>query len=139
MTKGQYHANSQIGSTRITKSEHRGSTQRRAYLALPQGDCGVVSSTVPIAYAASNKVVIVDIDDVKLSPDFNGRGGVEAAKMSIEDLGLRNMFAATRPNKSQTRTQLFRATSGISAPENTIAPRAGPFPGGQKRIQQNSS
>ena len=46
------------------------------------------SMAVTTAHAAENKVVIGDIDDMSgLYADVIGPGGVEAAKMAIEDFG----------------------------------------------------
>ena len=55
----------------------------------------ILTLAAPSAYAAANKVVIGDIDDMSgLYADVIGPGGVEAAKMAIEDFG--GQYSATR-------------------------------------------
>lgn len=47
-----------------------------------------VSFVAPVVHTASNKVVIGDIDDMSgLYADVIGPGGIEAAKMAIDDFG----------------------------------------------------
>ena len=67
------------------------------------------------AYAAENKVVIGDIDDMSgLYADVIGPGGVEAAKMAIEDFGgtvLGNkieLLISDHQNKPDLGAQKFR-------------------------------
>ena len=49
------------------------------------------------AHAAGNKVVIGDIDDMSgLYADVIGAGGVEAAKMAIEDFGGSLLYCRAR-------------------------------------------
>jgi branched-chain amino acid transport system substrate-binding protein len=73
------------------------------------------SLTATTAHAASNKVVIGDIDDMSgLYADVIGPGGVEAAKMAIEDFGgsvLGNkieLLTADHQNKPDQGAQKFR-------------------------------
>ena len=67
------------------------------------------------AHAAGNKVVIGDIDDISgLYADVIGPGGVEAAKMAIEDFGgsvLGNkieLLISDHQNKPDLGAQKFR-------------------------------
>jgi branched-chain amino acid transport system substrate-binding protein len=69
----------------------------------------------PGAHAASNKVVIGDIDDMSgLYADVIGQGGIEAAKMAIDDfggtvLGNKIEFMVTdHQNKPDIGSQKFR-------------------------------
>jgi branched-chain amino acid transport system substrate-binding protein len=73
-----------------------------------------LSATAP-AHAASNKVVIGDIDDMSgLYADVIGAGGVEAAKMAIADFGgsvLGNkieLLVSDHQNKPDIGAQRFR-------------------------------
>jgi branched-chain amino acid transport system substrate-binding protein len=73
--------------------------------------CGSVAT----AHAAANKVVIGDIDDMSgLYADVIGPGGVEAAKMAIEDFGgsvLGNkieLLISDHQNKPDLGSQKFR-------------------------------
>ena len=73
------------------------------------------SLAAPVAQAASNKVVIGDIDDMSgLYADVIGPGGVEAAKMAIDDfggsvLGNKIEFMVTdHQNKPDIGAQKFR-------------------------------
>jgi branched-chain amino acid transport system substrate-binding protein len=96
----------------------------------------------PAANAASNKVVIGDIDDMSgLYADVIGQGGVEAAKMAIEDfggsvLGNKIEFMVTdHQNKPDIGSQKFRewadrdgltmvlggSNTGVSIAMSTIA------------------
>ncbi|EGP08533.1 leucine-, isoleucine-, valine-, threonine-, and alanine-binding protein [Bradyrhizobiaceae bacterium SG-6C] len=75
----------------------------------------VLLSTTAVAHAASNKVVIGDIDDMSgVYADVIGPGGVEAAKMAIEDfggsvLGNKIEFMVTdHQNKPDIGAQKFR-------------------------------
>jgi len=97
---------------------------------------------VSAANAASNKVVIGDIDDMSgLYADVIGQGGVEAAKMAIEDfggsaLGNKIEFMVTdHQNKPDIGSQKFRewadrddltmvlggSNTGVSIAMSTIA------------------
>ncbi|MDE2364426.1 MAG: ABC transporter substrate-binding protein [Hyphomicrobiales bacterium] len=81
---------------------------------------GIASATLAFvlataAHAASNKVVIGDIDDMSgVYADVIGPGGVEAAKMAIEDFGgsvLGNkieLLTADHQNKPDLGAQKFR-------------------------------
>ena len=67
------------------------------------------------AHAAGNKVVIGDIDDMSgLYADVIGQGGVEAAKMAIDDFGgsvLGNkieLLTSDHQNKPDVGAQKFR-------------------------------
>ena len=69
----------------------------------------------PAAPAASNKVVIGDIDDMAgLYADIIGPGGVEAAKMAIADFGGSvlghkiELLTADHQNKPDVGAQMFR-------------------------------
>jgi branched-chain amino acid transport system substrate-binding protein len=94
------------------------------------------------AYAAENKVVIGDIDDMSgVYADVIGPGGVEAAKMAIEDFGgsvLGNkieLLTADHQNKPDLGAQKFRewadrngltmvlggSNTGVSIAMSTIA------------------
>ena len=73
------------------------------------------SMTATAAYADGNKVVIGDIDDMSgLYADVIGPGGVEAAKMAIEDFGgsvLGNkieLLTSDHQNKPDLGAQKFR-------------------------------
>jgi len=76
------------------------------------------------AHAAGNKVVIGDIDDMSgLYADVIGPGGVEAAKMAIEDFGgsvLGNkieFMVSDHQNKPDIGAQKFREwadTAGVT-------------------------
>ncbi|WP_368507788.1 ABC transporter substrate-binding protein [Bradyrhizobium lupini] len=73
------------------------------------------SMAVTTAHAAENKVVIGDIDDMSgLYADVIGPGGVEAAKMAIEDFGgsvLGNkieIMVSDHQNKPDVGAQKFR-------------------------------
>src|SRR5205085_10263068 len=73
------------------------------------------SFAVSAAHAANNKVVIGDIDDMSgLYADVIGPGGVEAAKMAIEDFGgsvLGNkieFMVSDHQNKPDAGAQKFR-------------------------------
>jgi branched-chain amino acid transport system substrate-binding protein len=80
--------------------------------------CAFAAATLfaaSFAHAASNKVVIGDIDDMSgLYADVIGQGGVEAAKMAIEDfggtvLGNKIEFMVTdHQNKPDIGVQKFR-------------------------------
>ena len=51
------------------------------------------------AHAATDKVVIGDIDDMSgLYSDVIGQGGIEAAKMAIEDFGGSRQFRPSQPS-----------------------------------------
>ena len=70
---------------------------------------------VTTAHAAANKVVIGDIDDMSgLYADVIGQGGIEAAKMAIEDFGgsvLGNkieLLTSDHQNKPDVGAQKFR-------------------------------
>ncbi len=99
-------------------------------------------SAIPVAQAASNKVVIGDIDDMSgLYADVIGQGGVEAAKMAIDDfggsvLGNKIEFMVTdHQNKPDIGAQKFRewadrdgltmvlggSNTGVSIAMSTIA------------------
>ena len=101
-----------------------------------------ISFAMPVAQAASNKVVIGDIDDMSgLYADVIGPGGVEAAKMAIEDfggsvLGNKIEFMVTdHQNKPDIGAQKFRewadrdgltmvlggSNTGVSIAMSTIA------------------
>ncbi|MGA7809977.1 ABC transporter substrate-binding protein [Bradyrhizobium sp.] len=74
-----------------------------------------VAMTATAAHAADNKVVIGDIDDMSgLYADVIGQGGVEAAKMAIEDFGgsvLGNkieFMVSDHQNKPDVGAQKFR-------------------------------
>ncbi len=78
----------------------------------------MVSVSACSAHAAANKVVIGDIDDMSgLYADVIGAGGVEAAKMAIEDFGgsvLGNkieLLTADHQNKPDIGAQKFREWS----------------------------
>src|SRR6478609_9871672 len=100
------------------------------------------SMAVTTAHAAENKVVIGDIDDMSgLYADVIGPGGVEAAKMAIEDfggkvLGNKIEFMVTdHQNKPDIGSQKFRewadrdgltmvlggSNTGVSIAMSTIA------------------
>jgi branched-chain amino acid transport system substrate-binding protein len=71
--------------------------------------------TLTTAHAAANKVVIGDIDDMSgLYADVIGPGGIEAAKMAIEDFGgsvLGNkieLLTSDHQNKPDVGAQKFR-------------------------------
>ena len=73
------------------------------------------SLTATAAHAAGNKVVIGDIDDMSgLYADGIGPGGIEAAKMAIEDFGgnvLGNkieLLTSDHQNKPDLGAQKFR-------------------------------
>jgi branched-chain amino acid transport system substrate-binding protein len=73
------------------------------------------SLTATTADAAGNKVVIGDIDDMSgLYADVIGPGGIEAAKMAIEDFGgnvLGNkieLLTSDHQNKPDLGAQKFR-------------------------------
>ena len=73
------------------------------------------SCIAPVVHAATNKVVIGDIDDMSgLYADVIGPGGVEAAKMAIDDfggsvLGNKIEFMVTdHQNKPDIGSQKFR-------------------------------
>ena len=73
------------------------------------------SMTATAAHAAGNKVVIGDIDDMSgLYADVIGPGGIEAAKMAIEDFGgsvLGNkieLLTSDHQNKPDLGAQKFR-------------------------------
>src|SRR5271169_6528257 len=73
------------------------------------------ASMTAVAQAADNKVVIGDIDDMSgLYADVIGPGGIEAAKMAIEDLGgsvLGNkieLITTDHQNKPDLGAQKFR-------------------------------
>ncbi len=75
----------------------------------------MASVSLNAAYAASNKVVIGDIDDMSgLYADVIGPGGVEAAKMAIEDFGGSvlgqkiELLTADHQNKPDIGAQKFR-------------------------------
>ena len=75
----------------------------------------LASLITPAAQAAGNKVVIGDIDDMSgLYADVIGPGGVEAAKMAIEDFGgsvLGNkieFMVSDHQNKPDVGAQKFR-------------------------------
>src|SRR5271168_1456122 len=75
----------------------------------------LASLTATAAQAAGNKVVIGDIDDMSgLYADVIGPGGVEAAKMAIEDFGgsvLGNkieFMVSDHQNKPDVGAQKFR-------------------------------
>jgi branched-chain amino acid transport system substrate-binding protein len=75
--------------------------------------CAAMTATA--AHAADNKVVIGDIDDMSgLYADVIGQGGVEAAKMAIEDFGgsvLGNkieLLVSDHQNKPDAGAQKFR-------------------------------
>src|SRR5579859_6077733 len=100
------------------------------------------SMTATTAQAAGNKVVIGDIDDMSgLYADVIGPGGVEAAKMAIEDFGgsvLGNkieLLISDHQNKPDVGAQKFRewadrngltmvlggSNTGVSIAMSTIA------------------
>ena len=75
----------------------------------------VASMAATGAYAAENKVVIGDIDDMSgLYADVIGPGGVEAAKMAIDDFGGSvlgskiEFMVSDHQNKPDTGAQKFR-------------------------------
>ena len=101
--------------------------------------CGLLATS---AYAAENKVVIGDIDDMSgVYADVIGPGGVEAAKMAIDDFGgsvLGNkieLLISDHQNKPDVGAQKFRewadrngltmvlggSNTGVSIAMSTIA------------------
>lgn len=84
----------------------------------------VAALSASAAHAASNKVVIGDIDDMSgVYADVIGSGGVEAAKMAIEDFGgsvLGNkieFMVSDHQNKPDVGAQKFREwadTAGVT-------------------------
>ena len=116
---------------------------KRFFNALAAGVAiSAVSFIAPVAHAASNKVVIGDIDDMSgLYADVIGPGGVEAAKMAIDDfggklLGNKIEFMVTdHQNKPDIGSQKFRewadregltmvlggSNTGVSIAMSTIA------------------
>jgi len=84
------------------------------------------SFIAPVVHAASDKVVIGDIDDMSgLYADVIGPGGVEAAKMAIDDfggtvLGNKIEFMVTdHQNKPDIGSQKFRDESA-SRPQRML-------------------
>ena len=101
-----------------------------------------VSFVAPVVHAASNKVVIGDIDDMSgLYADVIGPGGIEAAKMAIDDFGGKALgnkieFMVTdHQNRPDIGSQKFRewadrdgltmvlggSNTGVSIAMSTIA------------------
>jgi branched-chain amino acid transport system substrate-binding protein len=73
-----------------------------------------LSFIAPVVQAASNTVVIGDIDDMSgLYADVIGPGGVEAAKMAIDDFG-----GTVLGNKIESWSRTIR-TSPISDRRNS--------------------
>ena len=79
------------------------------------------ASMTAVAHAAENKVVIGDIDDMSgLYADVIGPGGIEAAKMAIEDFGgsvLGNkieQMTADHQNKPDLGAQKFREWADLT-------------------------
>src|SRR5882724_11148513 len=74
----------------IHKNEYPGNAPMKLFTNLAVAGVAVsaFSFIAPVVHAASDKVVIGDIDDMSgLYADVIGPGGVEAAKMAIEDFG----------------------------------------------------
>src|SRR5882724_2449871 len=101
----------------IHKNEYPGNAPMKLFTNLAVAGVAVsaFSFIAAVVHAASDKVVIGDIDDMSgLYADVIGPGGVEAAKMAIDDFGgtvLGNkieLMVTDHQNKPDIGSQKFR-------------------------------